>query len=45
MKGRRVDPELLGRILDAFYREQGWSADGLVTDATLAALGLERPLA
>lgn len=45
LKGRRVDPELVGSILDAFYREQGWSNEGLVTDATLASLGLEHPLA
>ena len=43
MEGRRVDPAFHADILDAYYREQGWSADGLVEDATLHDLGLTRP--
>jgi aldehyde:ferredoxin oxidoreductase len=42
--GRKVDPESHRAILDAFYREQGWSEDGLVTDAGLEKLGLTRPV-
>jgi aldehyde:ferredoxin oxidoreductase len=45
MKGRKVDPAFHEAILDAYYREQGWTADGLVEDATIADLGLARPVA
>lgn len=40
MKGRKVDPDLLGEILDAYYKEQGWNRDGLVTEETLKTLGI-----
>lgn len=43
MTGRKVDREYHKAILDAFYRLQGWTADGLVGDETLAQLGLVRP--
>ncbi|HPC83530.1 MAG TPA: aldehyde ferredoxin oxidoreductase C-terminal domain-containing protein [Thermoanaerobaculaceae bacterium] len=41
--GRRVDPDFHAEILDAYYRVQGWTEDGLVSDDTLASLGLTRP--
>jgi aldehyde:ferredoxin oxidoreductase len=43
LKGRRVDPDLHHRILDAYYRQQGWTEDGQVALETLADLGI-RPL-
>lgn len=43
MAGRKVDKDYHRAILDAYYHEQGWSQDGLVTDETLRALGIERP--
>jgi len=44
MKGRRIDPAFHNQILDAYYREQGWTADGLVPDETLRRLGITKPL-
>lgn len=43
MTGRKVDCEYHRAILDAFYQEQGWAGDGLVSDDALAKLGLTRP--
>lgn len=39
LAGRAVDPVLHAATLDAYYRAQGWTADGVVEPETLAKLG------
>jgi len=39
--GKRVDPAAHGAILDAYYRKQGWTADGIVGPEPLQKLGIE----
>jgi aldehyde:ferredoxin oxidoreductase len=43
MQGRKVDADLHGKILAAYNREQGWSAEGIVEESTLKALGIAPP--
>jgi aldehyde:ferredoxin oxidoreductase len=38
--GAAVDRDRFERLLDAYYRRRGWSADGRPTRETLARLGL-----
>jgi aldehyde:ferredoxin oxidoreductase len=39
-RGRILTEEMYGRMLDEYYRERGWDADGVPTTATVAGLGL-----
>ncbi|MFB6304210.1 MAG: aldehyde ferredoxin oxidoreductase family protein [Haloferacaceae archaeon] len=39
--GESVDAETFDRLLDAYYRRRGWSADGLPTAETVERLGLD----
>jgi len=40
-KGKAVDVKYYNEILDAYYAHYGWTADGLVPDAVLKALGID----
>jgi len=37
---RAVDPETFRAMLDAYYEQRGWNADGIPTRATVERLGL-----
>ena len=39
--GKAVDPARHDAILNAYYRKQGWTRDGMVEPALLRALGIE----
>ena len=41
--GKRVAREDVDRLLDLYYQQRGWDADGRPTPAQLAELGLENP--
>jgi aldehyde:ferredoxin oxidoreductase len=41
LKGRAVDPAYYGSILDAYYRVQGWSKEGVVDAGLLERLGVK----
>ena len=41
LKGRAVDPAYYGSILDAYYRAQGWSMEGVVDVGLLERLGVK----
>jgi aldehyde:ferredoxin oxidoreductase len=40
VQGRRVTREMYNEMLDEYYRERGWDADGVVREETLQTLGL-----
>ena len=40
--GTRVDPEPFEALLDRYYALRGWNRDGIPTEETLRALGLEK---
>jgi len=41
LKGRAVNPAYYGSILDAYYRAQGWSMEGVVDAELLERLGVK----
>jgi aldehyde:ferredoxin oxidoreductase len=41
LTGRAVDPAYYGSILDAYYRAQGWSKEGVVDAGLLERLGVK----
>jgi aldehyde:ferredoxin oxidoreductase len=40
-KGKAVDPVFYNAVLDAYYKQQGWTKDGIVPPALLRELGIE----
>ena len=43
MKGRKLDRELYEKMLDEYYAQHGWDANGIPTEETLKKLGIGKP--
>lgn len=43
MKGRKLDRDKYEKMLDDYYAQHGWDANGIPTEDTLARLGIEKP--